>query len=76
MIESDDITFRSHIQTSDQGISIVFDTGMPMLHEGFLSFRLKDGIATEQVGELVDQLKRLVERLEFHQVHKPVFEKA
>jgi|GEM_PF-4737078 hypothetical protein len=76
MIESDSISFRSHVQSVDHGVSIVFDTGMPLLHDGFLSFRLKCGASPEQATELVDQLKKLVDRLEFHQVHNPVFEKV
>jgi hypothetical protein len=76
MMESDDVSFRSHVQSTDKGVSIVFDTNMPMLHDGVFSFRLKEGISPDQVHGLVAQLRDHVEKIEFHLVYKPVFEKV
>jgi hypothetical protein len=76
MMESDDVSFRSHVQSTGKSVSIVFDTKMPMLHEGLFSFRLKDGISPELVHGLVAQLRDHVEKIEFHLVYKPVFEKV
>jgi hypothetical protein len=76
MMESEDVSFRSHVHSADQGVSIVIDTTMPMLHDGLLSFRLKGGMPPEAVRDLVAQLREQVDRIEFHFVSKPVFEKV
>lgn len=76
MMESDDVSFRSHVHAADQGVSIVFDTTMPLLHEGLLSLRMKRGIPPEQVRDLVAALREQVDKVEFHLVAKPIFEKA
>ena len=75
-MESDDVSFRAHVHSVDHGVSIVFDTAMPMLKEGLLSLRMKRGTSPEQLQALIGQLRDQVDRIEFHLVVKPVFEKV
>ena len=75
-MESDDVSFRSHVHSTDHGVCIVVDTALPLLKEGLLSLRMKRGTSPEQVHALVEQLREQVDRIEFHLVVKPVFEKV
>ncbi len=76
MTDSYEVSFRSHVQSVDHGVSIVVDTSMPMLHDGLISFRLKDGVSPKQVGDLIALMRNLVDRIEYHHISKPVFQKA
>ena len=76
MMESEDVSFRAHVHSADQGISIVVDTKLPTLLDGLLSFRMKRGETPEQVHALIAELREHVERIEFHLVAKPIFEKV
>ncbi len=76
MMESDNVSFRSHVHSVDHGVSIVFDTSLLILHEGLLSFRMKEGVSPEVVHDLISKMYNNVEKIEFHFVHKPIFEKV
>jgi hypothetical protein len=76
MMESETVTFRSHVHSADNGVAIVIDTRIPMLRDGLLSFRIRPGIPPEQLHDLIALLREQVERIEFQRVAKPIFEKV
>jgi hypothetical protein len=76
MTDSSNVSFRSHTQSVDRGVSIVIDTKMPMLLDGLLTFRLKQDMSPNAVGDLVALLRDHVDKIEFHHISKPIFERV
>jgi hypothetical protein len=68
MIESDAIEFHSYIQSVDSVVSVIIDTKLPLLNDGYISFRLKNGISPKHLHDLLDQLRDYVEMIEFHHI--------
>jgi hypothetical protein len=69
MIESNPIVFHSSKDSRKiSAVSVIIDTKLPMLNDGYLSFRLINGITPEHLQDLLDELCKYVEMIEFHHI--------